>query len=132
MSVTLSVEYKDFMVDCKEVENTTLTITVGQYSQFNFSVQAGTIILNFVFLLNLFLANGLDFDCDFGTAFLEFNKTLSTVLLEDTITCNANPSTCMTIGGNVPYSNCTFPFINDGREFQACTDVNHPGSDTSQ
>ena len=42
MSVAFSVEYKDFMVDCKKVdENTTLTNTIGQYSNFQFAVQAG-------------------------------------------------------------------------------------------
>ena len=42
MSVTLSVDYKDFMADCRKAEgNTTLMNAVSLYSQFNFSLQAG-------------------------------------------------------------------------------------------
>ena len=69
---------------------------------------------------------GLNLSCSVGAGYLQKSKTLSQEMLEESLTCNLPENTCYAEGGSDYPAGCIFPFINDGREFHACTDVNSP------
>merc|ERR1711971_368287 len=70
------------------------------------------------------LKSGLNLRCSVGAAFLKSSMTLSQDVVEDSLHCTLPDDTCYADSGNVYPAACVFPFIHEGREFHACTDVN--------
>ena len=73
---------------------------------------------------------GLNLSCTVGAGMLRSTSTLSQDLLEDSLTCHLPDNTCYAEAGSDFPASCVFPFIDEGREFHACTDLNSP--DTSK
>ena len=51
---------------------------------------------------------------------------LSNEILEQSLSCEPVEDSCMTVGGNDFPAKCKTPFIDEGRNYFACTDVNSP------
>ena len=62
--------------------------------------------------------------CSFSAVFLSSLKSLSLEAIRDSISCSLPEDVCFTDSGNDYYSSCVFPFIDNGKQFKACTDVN--------
>ena len=69
---------------------------------------------------------GLTLSCSTGTAFLPSSSSLSKEVMEESFSCSLPENTCRTEGGPDYPAACAETFINDGRQFYACTDVNSP------
>jgi len=69
---------------------------------------------------------GLNLSCSVGLGFLKSSKTLSKEVMEDTLKCSLPENSCFAESGSDSPAACVFPFIDEGRQFKACTDVNSP------
>ena len=70
--------------------------------------------------------SGLTLSCSVGLGFLKSSKTLSKDVIEDTLTCTLPENSCYAESGSHSPAGCVFNFIDEGKEFKACTDVNSP------
>ena len=53
-----------------------------------------------------------------------FIQGLALEAIKDSISCSLPEDVCFTDSGEDYYSSCVFPFIDNGIQFKACTDVN--------
>ena len=67
---------------------------------------------------------GITLSCSLSAVFLSSLKSLSLEAIKDSISCSLPEDICFTDSGNNYYSSCVFPFIDNGIQFKACTDVN--------
>ena len=69
-------------------------------------------------------SEGINLECT-ATATL-VDGELDKGVLNKTLVCVALDDQCLTDSGDVFPSKCVFPFIHDGRKYQACTDLGSP------
>ena len=69
-------------------------------------------------------SEGINLKCT-ATATL-VNGELDKGVFNKTLTCSPLDDQCLTDSGDVFPSKCVFPFIHNGRKFQACTDLGSP------
>ena len=69
-------------------------------------------------------SNGINIECNASAALV--GAALDKEVLKKTFNCSAVEDQCLTDSGDVFPSECVFPFIHNGREFHACTDVGSP------
>ena len=68
----------------------------------------------------------LSLDCSLTVVFLRSNSELFEELLKESLNCNIPENICYAESGSDFPAACKFPFIEDGKEFYGCTDVNSP------
>ena len=86
----------------------------------------GVINLLGVHEFQITVINAINLTCSVGVAFLKSKKSLSQEMLDQSLTCALPEGICMADSGNDYPAACIFPFVDDSREFHACTDVNSP------
>jgi len=75
-------------------------------------------------LFKIASSQGINLECS-GSAVL-VDGALDASILNRTLTCSALDDQCLTDSGEVFPSKCVFPFVHNGRKFQACTDAGSP------
>ena len=69
-------------------------------------------------------SNRINIECTTSAALVD--GTLDVGVLNKTFNCSVVDDQCLTNSGEVFPAKCVFPFIHNGREFHACTDVGSP------
>ena len=73
---------------------------------------------------NIESSDGINLECTGSAALVD--GALDERLFNKTLDCSALADQCLTDAGDVFPSKCVFPFIHNGRKFQACTDKGSP------
>jgi len=109
IALNTEIKFEEITSKCSEASSDKDSLNLAGVHNFQISTQTG-----------------LNLSCSVGAGLLKSSKTLSQDMLEDSLTCKLPENTCYAESGSDFPAGCIFPFIDDGREFHACTDVNSP------